>query len=51
MKDIETPDVSKLEITEDMIQAVINANDGNISREQAIKAIQEDYKKNPENYM
>jgi len=51
MKDIKTPDLPKLEITEDMITAVINANDGNISREQAIKAIQADYKKNPENYM
>ena len=37
--------------TEEMIQAVISANDGKISKEQAIKAIQEDYKKNPENYM
>ena len=49
--DIKTPDLSKLEITEDMITAVINANDGNISRNDAIKAIQEDYKKNPEKYM
>ena len=49
--DIKTPDLPKLEITEEMIQAVISANDGKISKEQAIKAIQEDYKKNPENYM
>ena len=51
MKDIKTPDISKLVITEDMIQAVINANDRKISKEEAIKAIHEDYKKNPENYM
>jgi hypothetical protein len=51
MKDIKTPDLPKLEITEDMITAVINANNGNISRNDAIKAIQEDYKKNPEKYM
>ena len=51
MKDIETPDLPKLEITEEMIQATIDANGGNISREQAIKAIEEDYKKNPDKYM
>ena len=49
--DIKTPDLPKLEITNDMIQAVIDANGGNISREQAIKAIEEDYKKNPGKYM
>jgi hypothetical protein len=49
--DIKTPDLPKLEITNDMIQAVIDANGGNISREQAIKAIEEDYKKNPDKYM
>ena len=49
--DIKTPDLPKLEITNDMIQAVIEANGGNISREQAIKAIEEDYKKNPDKYM
>jgi|TARA_B100000900_G_scaffold174359_1_gene147937 hypothetical protein len=51
MKDIETPDLPKLEITNDMIQAVIDANGGNISRNDAIKAIEEDYKKNPDKYM
>ena len=49
--DIKTPDLPKLEITNDMIQAVIDANGGNITKEQAIKAIQEDYKKNPDKYM
>ena len=49
--DIKTPDLPKLEITEEMIQATIDANGGNISREQAIKAIEEDYKKNPDKYM
>ena len=38
--DIKTPDLPKLEITEEMIQATIDANGGNISREQAIKAIE-----------
>jgi len=49
--DIKTPDLPKLEITEEMIQATINANGGNISRNDAIKAIEAAYKKNPENFM
>jgi len=46
----DTPDLSGLEITEDMITATIEANGGKISREQAIKAIKNAYKKNPENF-
>ena len=46
----DTPDLSGLEITEDMITATIEANGGKISREQAIKAIENAYKKNPENF-
>ena len=49
--DIKTPDLPKLEITEEMIQATIKANGGNISRNDAIKAIEAAYKKNPENFM